>query len=696
MWRKIYTSAKIRKRSANPLAGLNNQAGQIAIFIALIFQVLFIFFAMLINIGLIVHDKINLQNSVDLAAYYGAERQAELLNEISHINYQIRQEYKLLAWRQRILGSYTFGANSRMPAPPPDNLADTQMPAVCVDHAGWAEIFAVDAAHPVNYCDSPTKTFPGVPNYNVIAGFIGINSYLQGYFSKVAASVKHACEYAGPLNWFTASIWFLEYKKSVFERSNMIRTIASNLSQPGSLVLDLKSGPIIMGVRKTFLKNLTEANRVSISSKTSDQIDNPADFKFINSLSSDVPGGCSSINNDNPNWLNEIEISPKLTYVNAVSSGGSSSVCDTFVQLIENPPPLGGPGMAKYNPALITALLKYASGEPKRGIHTTAYSSLGFEKNPWCLAYVGVKATTRPRKPFAPFGKPVALQARAFASPFGGRIGPWSKTTWVPGQPSSSGNPVDQLVVPRTEDGIPPPAPILITSPAIPNYSRYPGDSLGLRSMLAHYLFGRSYLTSVLPKVGPIPALLLPMSGYNHMLNPANKESISQSPSLRSLELAAVAPDLFDITYYSIDADFFGFYFDPAKQTATQSSGDLGSGLGFTNWNVKKQLITARDKLIATNTLGVNWLVPNLDYLLTGWTQGKTGDYSVSPLQFAKCSVHPNYADNWPPVPGYCVVGGRTGYSVRLIGRKYLKSSKLELGGPGIKGKLTNAPPSNW
>ena len=36
-----------------------------AIFVALIFQVLFVLFAMAINVALIVHDKINLQNSVD-------------------------------------------------------------------------------------------------------------------------------------------------------------------------------------------------------------------------------------------------------------------------------------------------------------------------------------------------------------------------------------------------------------------------------------------------------------------------------------------------------------------------------------------------------------------------------------------------------------------------------------------------------
>ena len=88
-----------------PCGLVGNSKGQIAIFIALIFQVLFVFFAMAINIALVVHDKINLQNAVDLAAYYGAQKQAEMLNVIAHQNYQIRQSWKLLTWRYRVLGT---------------------------------------------------------------------------------------------------------------------------------------------------------------------------------------------------------------------------------------------------------------------------------------------------------------------------------------------------------------------------------------------------------------------------------------------------------------------------------------------------------------------------------------------------------------------------------------------------------------
>ena len=92
--RKIKKWSSSNKRTAT---------GQMAIFAILIFQSLFFLFAMSLNVALVVHDKINLQNSADLAAYYGAMKQAEMMNAIAHINYQIRQSWKLLAWRYRVL-----------------------------------------------------------------------------------------------------------------------------------------------------------------------------------------------------------------------------------------------------------------------------------------------------------------------------------------------------------------------------------------------------------------------------------------------------------------------------------------------------------------------------------------------------------------------------------------------------------------
>ena len=59
---------------------LQNQRGQVAIFIALISTLLFMLFGMTINFAMLVHEKINLQNAADMAAYAGAAPQARPLH----------------------------------------------------------------------------------------------------------------------------------------------------------------------------------------------------------------------------------------------------------------------------------------------------------------------------------------------------------------------------------------------------------------------------------------------------------------------------------------------------------------------------------------------------------------------------------------------------------------------------------------
>src|SRR5690606_33447098 len=160
-----------------------SERGQMAIFIALIFQVLFVFFAMIVNVGLIVHDKINLQNSVDIAAYYAAQRQAEILNAIAHHNYQIRQAWKLLSWRLRVLGDLGYRGHP-LQQTAGNNLNDQgafgetatqafRVPTVCVNHGAWG--------NKQNMCYSENISIPQIPDFKII------NPFLPGNFAALIA-----------------------------------------------------------------------------------------------------------------------------------------------------------------------------------------------------------------------------------------------------------------------------------------------------------------------------------------------------------------------------------------------------------------------------------------------------------------------------------------------------------------------------
>ena len=191
------------------LALLNNQHGQLAIFIALIFQVLFVFFAMSINVALVIHDKINLQNSVDLAAYYGAQKQAEILNAIAHNNYVIRQSWKLLSWRYRVIGSMGLDSHpngvrgSANTSNSPYNPGFNPPPTVCVIYKPQM----VDAPDYENLCRRRNVNIPPLPQVRVIAGFLALNHIIAANSRTLRARYRQQCVFLGAVNfWYALAI----------------------------------------------------------------------------------------------------------------------------------------------------------------------------------------------------------------------------------------------------------------------------------------------------------------------------------------------------------------------------------------------------------------------------------------------------------------------------------------------------------
>jgi len=71
------------------LRTVRRRAGQAAILIALALFSLVIFLAMATNMGILVNDKIRMQNAADMAAYGAAYKEAQQLNKLVEINEQI-------------------------------------------------------------------------------------------------------------------------------------------------------------------------------------------------------------------------------------------------------------------------------------------------------------------------------------------------------------------------------------------------------------------------------------------------------------------------------------------------------------------------------------------------------------------------------------------------------------------------------
>jgi hypothetical protein len=74
-------------------------------------------------------------------------------------------------------------------------------------------------------------------------------------------------------------------------------------------------------------------------------------------------------------------------------------------------------------------------------------------------------------------------------------------------------------------------------------------------------------------------------------------------------------------------------------------------------------------------------------------------DYSLDPTRFGKCQAAAAGSDQGNPSPatsGNCIVGGTTGYSVKMISNDYLNQTSLPLGGEGTSGPLINKPDANF
>lgn len=740
-----FRSMRLRLRSA-----ISNESGQMSVFLALVFQVLFVFFAMVINIGLLVHDKINLQNSVDLGTYYAAQKQAEILNEIAHLNYQIRQEYKLLAWRYWVLGTLGRDGQGAAPPPqvsaigsprpdfpriyrPPDGVMREEMPIACLANPHWWE-FAMLSPGRVpneNYCwrgyGTGTSSIPIGMAVSTPAT-VGINAAAAAFARASRSDYTLSCINASPLSWaFVASI-LSDYKFAVAYRKRAIKRLTQNLV--AEVPLDKDGVPIRNGVIATIEKNLTESNRQGF---------NPDFVQLYNGLSQ---GECSQGAYPGERTIKEILTAPGL-YFALLRGESGRCLFDWRMQMQWQDIIATGGDLPAWDPTGVLRAMVAGEPVPTDDMH----SSLGFEKNPWCMAYVGVKAQTSSRKPFAPFGRASTLVARAFAQPFGGRVGPWYAKSWPRGQETSgpvalpsagpaatvfNGDPslsdqinlrTDPLTSPRLMPGT---GGYMYSALTIPNFSRFPGDQYGMRSERSlasarHYFLSYNrYAPALNSPLEPRPRLIWFMGftffqqfgdslAFDNVAGAAGTVPAAVM-RFRQVEKAAIAPNLFDIAYYSIEPNANLTYLQIARNQpdrynrgAHVAVGDLGHRTGVPDLesvNVESQVEAANGG--GTNGPGLDpslraslfWFIQRWEHLLTGWAPHRVTNFAFPNERFGICNPGSEAAPS-VMIPGKCAGGGRVGYSVRLISRAHLRGVWTLGGSDPNPGPILNPPPDD-
>ncbi len=722
--------------------------GQVTVFLLLMFQVLFVFFAMIINIGLIVHAKINVQSAADLAAYYGAMKQAELLNVIGHVNYQIRQSWKLFNFRYRVMGMSNSQDGiipiSYMPPYHPvgnsDNLDEDytiayagNIPQQAAIQSGFCiatsrfDLFPPSAGtNTENYCKQVLGLqFPNIP----LLQFAGTPMFPQAGAITAAmaaanAQVINGSMQVGAFNYFMLSLFSFSWSQDVKNRRKLVYLLADNLSKSAEDFVDIEGDSVRDGVRATFIKNLGQYDKVG-----------DPELKYQNSLGT---GPCAQITNGLPAWLNEIPVYPSLRFMDSNSNSGSGSF---YLEMFPGNPNQSAVPYALVSPNSTSAVINLA--QQGRALSDFVYPTsvdnnypnmkgpyiLGFEKNPWCVPYFGVSAKVNVKMAFMPFsGMSVEVKASAFAKGFGGSIGPWYSKSWPSGQ-SKSVNPVNQQ---QKIDMLSPVRfdfnnPDFSPENTMVKFSRYIGDKVGSISKISLYYWMKAFKTY--DHFGaPVPTTLS-LSYWKHLANIYSSTATSsadpngdalawdnvnnQAPSIRYLEAAFIAPDQFDLTYYPILSNFSEFYLPklktmiPKLQDGTNFfvRGDLGAravdvGMGSCNnqnfqWNLfssKNQIACQQFVLtkVANDPNRLSYYTSKPGQLLSWYidTGPILGPRNFDTTRFMKC-LEPQTSFL---VPNNCLVGGRTGYSVKNVNPELLSLTNLGLGASGEQGPALNPP----
>ena len=737
---------------------MRKKLGQVTIFIVLIFQLLFVCLAMVMNVGLVVHDKINLQNSVDLGALYGAQKQAEILSAMAHINYQIRQSYKLLAWRYLVLGS--LGANTysdlnrdnrvgrkkliqerdkasyaeSSPGYHCTNLSNkctnafSQTNCTKNDISGrgdciyascfWHENWYFDSAafrDSTHYCQrTDAQGLPNIrsPQKTSLPPFVITAPAEDILMLRVEETLRKSCKKLGEINWRMAASFLYIFYKDQLQRKKLIENIYKLLTEGRDIDSDPTNKKTIeKGIKNTIKNNLTFVN-----------------YKNWNPDSNESNGLTITYTKRNFEKIFQWKIiQPLLFYIANREDTDNQGICPVKSKPLEDPPlhSIDCEGNEEH--------LCYAAG-------VNGYPELfsGFYKS----SSDDINITVTLKIPyqyqiFSPFKSGQEnikyITAEARAKPFGAVFGPG----------------------PDDDDELPDPKhPDFLKFRHLPNYARYPDDTLGLLSRRAQWAWTRAlarpdtlgslqfkrllqgappsdphrpdpfykgktlknYLSNI--RVEDPMVLPYPLAGTQPL------QDRRFNSLIRAFEEAAIAPDLFDQSYYTILPNYMTTLYPKIKKAFEGSDGIIPGDLGYpAQSNIsdldielfyspchnnaptppnrtiadlkeqKRKLNFIERQILCANYIkdkymdGVDmYWVKSVDDLLTSWAPPAQGNKFTNQngieSAFRQCETRDSKIPEKTPlthpitpsemIPHHCLSGGgRSGFSVKLISHDY-------------------------
>lgn len=425
------------------MALTQDEQGQISIFFSASLVVMITIVAFVINIGLFVKAKINLQNATDAAAFSGAAVQSRQLSKIAYLNWEMRNIYKEWLYKYYVIGNLNIkdvenpsgdGAMSFRLEPDidvlkvgPDRIVNDayNIPTVCIHIAGSQ----------TNICKR--YSVPGLPEFGS-TDLPGASEASRVFMDTLISTKVNDCIDRTRLNMLVANTWTYNVLADDFDQSLSGRAPAILADRQGAWpravelamrIRNLESimnrPPVTNPICNTGSTTLTSCQESVTSLENELRLGNERTVKAFYS-------GYRNLGNETDNEMKNsftlTEIPPKEYFrendtnnSNLLLPATSAAKRKYFVDL-----KLMMANLAIFYAALIPRADDKTSGAcdiSKVALPVPGYP-LGFYKNPDVLTYYAVRGEAEFVGMFNPFGQPVKLTAYAAAKPFGGRVGP--------------------------------------------------------------------------------------------------------------------------------------------------------------------------------------------------------------------------------------------------------------------------------
>jgi hypothetical protein len=424
---------------------VRNQQGQISIFFSASMVVMITIVAFIINIGLFVKAKINLQNATDSAAFAGASVQARQLSKIAYLNWEMRNIYKEWLYKYYVVGNLNINDVENVKAPSGtmqfklqkdvEVLSGQQtedkfnIPAVCIHIAGSK----------TNICKR--YSVPGLPEFGS-TNLVGAEEASRAFMDTLISTKVNDCIDRTRLNMLVANTWTYNVLTSSMDNSLAGRGPAILSDRQGAwpraveLALRVRNLEYVMNrpaerskicASGTTPYSLTSCNKSISTIEQESKLGNERIVKAFYSA-------YRNLGNDTDSEMKQsftlTELPPKQVTFDSLNNASvllvpkskANQMTKQWVDL-----KLMMVNYAIFYAAMIPRASSAISGAcdiSKVAIPVPGYP-LGFYKNPDVLTYYAVKGEAEFVGMFNPFQEEgVKLEAFSAAKPMGGRIGP--------------------------------------------------------------------------------------------------------------------------------------------------------------------------------------------------------------------------------------------------------------------------------